>query len=242
LFKASDAVIAMTSESAAELQSIGYSPTRVLKVPNGVTLLSATSPQRDVARAVEVVYVGRLSAEKGLPDLLRAWADIRHRVTRPVVLRLIGDGPLAADLRAQARALGVDDVVDFFGFTSNVPAELAKAQLFVLASPAEGNSNAILEAMSAGLPVVATRVGGAVNQVGREGERFLVRPGDAKALADALLELIEDDALRCRLGAAMRARVQQVFDINHIAAVYERAYQLIARGECDQVGAIDAGA
>ena len=185
LLKRSDAIIAMTPESVAELDGIGYPTARVLKVTNGIPLLPVTSRQPRSSKTVNAIFVGRLSSEKGLSDLLHAWKSVKARATRPIKLRLIGDGPQADELRALALALDLGETVEFFGYCGDVPAELAKADLFVLPSYAEGNSNAILEAMRAGLPIVATRVGGASIQIGREGERFLVPPGDRQALADA---------------------------------------------------------
>ena len=128
---------------------------------------------------------------------------------------------------------------NFLAIARMFRAELVKADLFVLPSYAEGNSNAILEAMRAGLPIVATRVGGAAIQVGSEGERFLVPPGDRQALADRLHELIEDEALRRRLGAAMRARIEGVFAIDRVAAIYEQAYDLIVCGRHEQIGRLN---
>jgi glycosyltransferase involved in cell wall biosynthesis len=155
------------------------------------------------------------------------------------MLRLLGDGPQAEELRALASALDLGETVEFFGYCKDVPAELAKADLFVLPSNAEGNSNAILEAMRAGLPVVAKRVGGAPIQVGHEGERFLVPPGDHAALADRMLELIEDKSLRIRIGAAMRTRIEGVFAIDRVAATYEQAYDLIVCGRHEQIGQLN---
>jgi glycosyltransferase involved in cell wall biosynthesis len=240
LLKGCDSIIAMTPESAAELDGIGYPAARVLKVTNGIPLLPASPSQPRVSKAVNVIFVGRVSSEKGLSDLLHAWKSLQARVTRPVMLRLIGDGPQLDELRALALALGVSGTVEFFGYCGDVPAELAKADLFVLPSYAEGNSNAILEAMRAGLPIVATRVGGAPIQVGPEGERFLVAPGDCKALYDRLVELIEDDALRFSLGAAMHARIKRMFTIDRVAAIYEQAYELMRSNRFEQIGRINA--
>jgi glycosyltransferase involved in cell wall biosynthesis len=100
----------------------------------------------------------------------------------------------------------------------------------------------VLEAMSAGLPIVATRVGGASIQIGREGERFLVPSGDPPALADRLLELIENERLRLRLGAAMRTRVERVFSMDRVAAVYEQAYELMLSGRRQQIGQLNSTA
>jgi glycosyltransferase involved in cell wall biosynthesis len=192
-----------------------------------------------LSKTVNAIFVGRLSSEKCLPDLVHAWATVKDSASRSVKLRIIGDGPQADELRALSSALDLGETVEFFGYCRNVPAELAKADLFVLPSYAEGNSNAILEAMRAGLPVVATRVGGAAIQVGREGERFLVPVGDRPALANRLLELIENETLRRRLGKAMRDRVESVFAIDRVAATYERAYDLIICGRSEQIGQLN---
>ena len=240
LLKGCDSIIAMTPESVAELDGIGYPTSRVLKVTNGIPLLPVSSPEPRLSQTVNAIFVGRVSSEKGLSDLLHAWKSLNARVTRPAMLRLIGDGPQTDELRALALALGVGETVEFFGYCADVPAELAKADLFVLPSYAEGNSNAILEAMRAGLPIVATRVGGAPIQVGPEGERFLVAPGDCKSLSDRLLELIEDDALRFSLGTAMRARIKSMFTIDRIAAIYEQAYELMLSNRYEQLGRINA--
>jgi glycosyltransferase involved in cell wall biosynthesis len=239
LLKRSDAIVAMTPESVAELEDIGYSKARVLKVTNGISLLPSDSCKPRSSKTVNAIYVGRLSSEKGLSDLLHAWATVKARASRSVKLRMIGDGPQADELRALAFALDLGNSVEFFGYCADVPAELAKADLFVLSSYAEGNSNAILEAMRAGLPVVANSVGGAAIQVGCEGERFLVPLGDRQGLSDRLLQLIEDESLRLRLGAAMRARIEDVFDIDRVAATYEQAYDLIVCGRHEQIGQLN---
>ena len=196
-------------------------------------------PRRIESKTVTAIFVGRLSPEKGLSDLLHSWATVKSRASRSVKLRILGDGPQADELWALGLALELGDSVEFFGYCENVDAELVKADLFVLPSYAEGNSNSVLEAMRAGLPIVATRVGGAAIQVGSEGERFLVPPGDRQALSDRLHELIEDEALRRRLGAAMRARIEGVFAIERVAAIYEQAYDLIVRGRHEQVGRLN---
>lgn len=240
LLKGCDAIIAMTPESVAELDGVGYPTARVLKVTNGIPLLPLSSPQPRLSKTVNAIFVGRVSSEKGLSDLLHVWKSLKSRLTRPARLRLIGDGPQADELRALSLALGLGETVEFFGYCGDVPAELSASDLFVLPSYAEGNSNAILEAMRAGLPIVATRMGGTSIQVGPDGERFLVAPGDRQALSDRLLELIEDDALRVRLGTAMSARVKSMFTIDRVAAIYEQAYELMLSNRCEQIGRINA--
>lgn len=241
LLKRCDAIIAMTPESMAELADIGYPAARILKVTNGIPLLpeNVFDTRQVQSKTVTAVFVGRLSPEKGLQDLLHAWCTVKLRTTSPIKLRLIGQGPEETKLRTISLALGLGDSVEFLGYCTDVPAELAKADLFILPSYAEGNSNAILEAMRAGLPIIATRVGGASIQVGSAGQRYLVAPMDRRALADRLLELAEDEALRQRLGAAMRARIESVFSIDRIAATYEHAYKLMLSGCCQQIGQLN---
>lgn len=239
LLKRSDAIVAMAPESLPELRDIGYPAERIFKVTNGITLESSAKSNRSSTDVIVAIFVGRISSEKGLPDLLRAWALVRAETRRRITLRLVGEGPQLEELRGLVNELNLQDAVEFCGHCHDVPAELAKADLFTLPSYAEGNSNSILEAMRAGLPVVATRVGGAAIQVGVEGERFLVAPGAPRPLADRLLELIEDEAARLRLGSAMRCRIETVFAIDRIAATYTQAYSLILAGRRTEIGQLN---
>ena len=241
LLKMSDSIVAMTPESVSELASIHYPLAQVLKVTNGIPLSREpfSPPGPGQSETVSAVFVGRLSPEKGLVDLWFAWANVKARTTRPVKLRVIGTGPQESELRALAAALDLGDTVEFTGYCEDVQAELSKADLFVLPSYSEGNSNAILEAMRAGLPVIATRVGGTPIQVGSNGQHFLVKPGDREALADRLLELIEDDVSRRNVGALMHARITKLFSIEQVAATYEKAYELILAGRRQDIGQLN---
>lgn len=239
--KKSDAIIAMTPESIAELDCVGYSRERVLKVTNGIPLLATNIGHSNPHSSdeVTVVFIGRLVPQKGLADLLHAWLLVKARVSCSVKLCIIGDGIQKDDLKLLAKSLDLDGYVEFCGFCADIPAELAKADIFVLPSYAEGNSNAILEAMRAGIPVVSTRLGGAAIQVGSRGERFLVQPGDRNALAERLIELIEDKALRLQMGAEMSARIENLFAIDRVAAVYEQAYELVISGRRHRIGELN---
>jgi glycosyltransferase involved in cell wall biosynthesis len=241
LLKMSDSIVAMTPESVSELTSIHYPLAQVLKTTNGIPLSREPSspPGSSQTETVNAVFVGRLSPEKGLVDLWFAWADVKARTTRPVKLRVIGTGPQEGELRALAVALDLGDTVEFTGYREDVQAELSRADLFVLPSYLEGNSNAILEAMRAGLPVIATRVGGTPIQVGSHGQHFLVKPGDRAVLADRLLELIEDDVVRRNVGALMHVRITKLFSIEQVAATYEKVYELILAGRRQDIGQLN---
>jgi glycosyltransferase involved in cell wall biosynthesis len=241
LLKMSDSIVAMAPESVSELANIHYPLAQVLKVTNGIPLSRKlfSPPGSSQAETVNAVFVGRLSPEKGLVDLWHAWANVKARTTRPVKLRVIGTGPQEGELRALAAALDLGDTVAFMGYCEDVQAELSKADLFVLPSYAEGNSNAILEAMREGLPVIATHMGGTPIQVGSNGQHFLVKPGDREALAARLLELIENDVIRGNVGALMHARVTELFSIEQVAATYEKAYELILSGRPQDIGQLN---
>lgn len=242
LLRLCDSLVAMSRESLKEVEEIHFPIGRVLKTINGISLNNAPEPSARAGGSAKVraIFVGRLSVEKGVEDLLHAWSLLRGRNAASAVLRIIGEGPLAADLQQLSRELGLDEVVTFTGYSTNVPEEMAAADLFVLPSHTEGNSNSILEAMRAALPIVATRVGGTPLQVGPEGLRFLFEPGDRAALAEALLALIEDRELRAAKGARMRTRVEERFSMDSIAAVYESAYDLLCAGRREDVGGINA--
>ena len=161
------------------------------------------------AGAPTVVALGRLSAEKGFGLLIEAIAQLQG-----VKLRLVGDGPERAALMADVERLGVADRVTFVGELppEQVRAELRAADIFCLPSFSEGLPVSIMEAMAAGVPVVATWIAG-IPELAQDGVTALtVPPARVDALADALRRLVEDPRLGERLAAAARARVEQQHD------------------------------
>lgn len=149
-----------------------------------------------------VLAAGRLAAQKGLDVLLEASASWRDLDPMPLVV-IAGDGPLARRLRARAVALNAPAV--FLGHRDDVAVRLATAAVFVLPSRWEGQPLVLQEALRAGVPVVAARVGGVARLAG-EDAALLVPAGDARALADAVRSVLTDPALAARLAAAARAR------------------------------------
>ena len=184
---------------------------RLVTVHNGMPDVPPelrADPARSPAR---LVMVARYGAQKDHPTLLRALADLRQH---PWELDLIGDGPSMGQTEALATELGLAGRVRFLGQRSDVDRILAAAQVSLLITNWEGFPLSILEAMRAGLPVVASSVGGVPESV-RDGESgYLIPRADVPHLRDRIERLLTDPALRARLGAAGRARFVRDFTLS----------------------------
>lgn len=240
VFARADAVVAMSRESHAELQAIGYDQRRVLTTPNGIRLPSEEiAPGKDGAAAVRFVFAGRLHEQKGIFDMLTAakqlLADAR---VAAFSIDLLGEGPQRAAIEQDIRASGLSAHVRLWDHVDDVRAMLSNHDVFVLPSYREGNSNAILEAMAAGLPIISTRVGGTAMLVGSAGAMMLHEPGDVAALTRLMAQMIADADLRTEVGMAMRERVHQHFDIRRVADTYAAAYHLLATGRRREVASV----
>ena len=210
----------------------GVAPGRAAVIPNGIELADwQAMPDGESARvelgvapdAFAVGTIGRLHEQKGHAFLLAAAR--RVLAERPDAVFLIaGYGPLRDRLEAQARELGIASSVKFLGYRKDVQMILAALDLFVLPSLWEGMSNAILEAMAARKPVIATSVDGNVEQV-LDGETgLLVPPGDADALADALLGLAGNRDKAREMGRRGRERVASDFPMSRMTTAYLDLY------------------
>ncbi|MCB2189062.1 MAG: glycosyltransferase [Deltaproteobacteria bacterium] len=219
----------------------GLNPARVTTICNGVdcAALAPVAGRREAARqclglAPEewvFLFVGRLSPIKDLPSLLAAAAELA-REGRAHRLVVAGGGEELPRLREQARQQGLEASTLFLGERNDIPALLAAADALVLPSLSEGISMAILEAMAAGLPVIACQVGGnpELVQPGRTG--YLVPPRRPPELARAMARLMADPAAARALGEHARQICQARFSLEKMAqgyaAVYARA--LAGRG------------
>lgn len=229
LFRRADAVVAMSAESLRELRACGYPMSAVLRTPNGIRTAEAVPIETATSTGCRFVFVGRLDPGKGLEDLLEVWPGV-ILAAPGASLEIWGHGPLLEGLQARARRLSVAGSVLFRGHVDSVMEQLHGMDVFVLPSLAEGNSNAILEAMAAGLPIVSTAVGGTPMLVGREGA-YLIRPGDRAALRSHLVALASDPGARLDAGRRMRARIERHFDIRRVAGTYREAYRRLAAGK-----------
>jgi glycosyltransferase involved in cell wall biosynthesis len=157
-----------------------------------------------------VLTVGRLSYEKAQRDLIDAIAHIRPRWPA-VRLVVVGDGPERMRLERQTASLAQRDVVVFAGHVVDVRPVYAIADVFVLPSLSEGSPNVLLEALAAGVPVVATEVGGVRELIEHEANGLLTPPADPKAMADAIERVLSDEVSAAARSREGRKRVLQDF-------------------------------
>ncbi len=152
-----------------------------------------------------VLSVGRLSKEKGHADLIRAMVQVRRACgSRPIALVIVGDGPEHARLEHLSKELAVESAVHLVGYRGDVGPYYGAANVFVLPSYTEGSPNVLLEAMDAGVPIVATAVGGVGEMIRNAEQGLLVPSGDAQALAGAIVAVLLDPDLRAALTSAAR--------------------------------------
>jgi glycosyltransferase involved in cell wall biosynthesis len=230
-----DHLITVSHAQRQTYERIGVAPELMTTVPNGIRA-RGPGAGRDAARVAlgldgdqpVVLTVGRLTVMKGQRHLLDAVPELARRFGGVAVV-VIGQGHLHAQLRSQAEALGVADRVHLVGHRADARMLLDAADVFVLPSRHEGMPLVLLEAMDAGLPVVATRVIGS-EEVVVDGETgLLVRPQDPAALAAALGRLLEDPALRQRYGRAGRRRYLERFTSVRMAAQTAEVYDHVLR-------------
>lgn len=203
---------------------IGISGSRLLTIHNGVS--DAPRPSKPVRedRGAVFITVGRLAAVKNYAMLVRAFSAVvrAHPACR---LMIVGDGPERSALEDLARDLGILESVAFFGFQKEVQRLLLDGDVFVLSSKYEGISIALLEAMRAGLPAIATRVGG-MAEVLVDGETgILVADGDEDSMARAMVRLIESPSERRRMGDQGYARMRDNFSMHAIVERYLSVYR-----------------
>jgi glycosyltransferase involved in cell wall biosynthesis len=214
-----DRLIVLGESWRAFFISIGLRPEQIVVLANPVVLPSAV-PARLPRHQVQLVYLGRISAEKGAFDLVEAVASLPPSCLARIKLVLAGDGELAR-LRELIEKRGIGQTVEVRDWLQ--PAErdrlLACSDVFVLPSYAEGLPMALLEAMAWGLPAICTPVGSIPRQVRDGVEGFLVQPGDVAQLASAIERIVRDDSLRARMAAAARATVEPLSVDRFVEAV-----------------------
>lgn len=230
LLPLSDLVVSNSEAGADWIVERGASPDAVEVVHNGrrIQKYSVDDPASDSMLSLPgdgpvVGTVGRLVELKGHHDLLEAWPSVRDEFP-DAQLVIVGDGPERDALEEHADRIGVSNSVHLLGRRDDVPNLLAQFDTFVLPSHHEGLSGALLEAMCAGLPIVATSVPGNAELLDDERHGLLVPSRSPERLSDALLRIITDDALAHQLSSNAKARAESAFSVDSMVGAFEALY------------------
>jgi glycosyltransferase involved in cell wall biosynthesis len=225
-FRWCDAVVCNSEAAVGRLIASGLSPGKIVVIGNALPIEFFTAvPPAMLKRpgAVRVGMVARMSHRyKNHSGFLRIAAHIHRRMT-DVEFVLVGDGPLRRELEQEAASLGLGASAIFLGDRRDISAVLASLDVAVLTSDSEGLSNAILEAMAAGLPVVAYDVGGN-SELLSQGRGSLIPAGNETGFADAVQNLLADFALRQQLGRKARDFARETFSLDHVRQRYIDLY------------------
>jgi glycosyltransferase involved in cell wall biosynthesis len=222
-----DALITVSRPMAEHLGDRRLLPT-VAHIPNGIFPVDGAGTATNGCQppAPRVGFVGRLAPEKR-PDLFLETAAVVRKRRCDVQFIVIGGGPEHSRLLELRRQLDLDDTVVFEGYVRDVAPTLRTLSVLLCCSTNEGTPRAVLEAMSAGVPVVATAVGGIPEIIDDGKTGVLIPPGDAEAAAEAILDVLADVARARDYAAAARHRVNTRFSIetmrSEVDAVYRRA-------------------
>jgi glycosyltransferase involved in cell wall biosynthesis len=233
-FNATDVVVATSHGVADDLeQRFGVRRERMTVIPNPVDLesvrrravepLDAGDASRWTPRTI--VAAGRLADAKNYPLLIEALSLVRERLDARLVI--LGQGDREASLRALVSARGLDEVVEFAGFQENPWRFIARAAVFALTSRYEGFGNVLIEAAACGVPLVATASPGTRDIVRDDVDGLLVEAHAPRAVADALLRVLDDDVLRARL-AANAADGAERFSLARVTARYDELFTRMA--------------
>jgi glycosyltransferase involved in cell wall biosynthesis len=228
-------LVTVSKVGGKEFSEVGFPESQIEHIPNGVDF--PNNLKEDYGQVKRVITTARLSREKGIDILIRAWANVVKQ-EKDLKLIIVGNGPLEEELKELSKAVGVAELVEFSGMVQNVKDLLKDADLFVLPSRAEGLSNALLEAMSHGLPCIATNVGGNVELIGGDNHHkillgefmtarngLLVNPDDIEGISEAMLYLIQNASERKEMCQRGRLHIEKNYSINSIANKYIALYQ-----------------
>lgn len=229
LAKFTDVFIAETDEEEEELRRLGVTSNKIVIIPNG--LEAPNLPDRQATRArlniaadeVVIGFIGRFFTQKGPEIIVQAMASLVERFKgREITLVMVGDGELREKLHEMARRLEIAPRVRWMG---EVPWELQMPAFDILALPSlyEGMPYVLIEALFAGLPIVAAKVGGAKLLVEPEVNGYLVPRGDPQSLARALGELIVDPVKRAEFGKASLKK-SQFFTLDNMTSSIQSLY------------------
>ena len=180
-------------------------------ISNGVIVSDLSN--RSPIKKYDVLFVGRLTKAKGVDILIKAINILKEKYRKEIKAVIVGKGDLEEELKELVKELGIEKEVEFLGVRKDIEKLMKSTKLFVLSSRWEGLPLTILEAMSSGAGIIATKVGGIpeIIQNGKEG--ILISPEDSETLAGAIAELLKDRELRVKLGINAYKKVKEKYSI-----------------------------
>lgn len=228
ILKQTDAVAAISTEVRNELINYGFEPERIHTVPNGVEVdvFDRDVPYKYPAGGEDFRFalIGRRTPQKGIDTTISAVRRLKERNIKGFVVELYGHDYFEYDYRKMAEEAGVSDRIRFFPYTSDVKKLLNGIHCFILPSRGEGLSNALLEAMSMQVPVIASKVSGTVDVVTDGQDGLLIDPDTPEELAGRMENMLQSEAVGVDLGKKARERMLSSFSIDMIADRYRKIY------------------
>ena len=236
LLKNVDVFVCLNDELADEVKGL-VPNARCLRIPNGVDSSYWSRPESartykasiGVGEYKTAIYVGRLVPEKGVDMLLKVWKAVVECFPK-AKLFIVGDGPLASEMRDVAAQTGIAGSITFAGARKDFREILFAMDAFLLFSPNEGMSNAMLEAMAAGVPIICNDSPGTSGVIQHMVNGIRITPGQVSEAAASICRIFEDPNLATGLAERARANVRSTFDISVTARQYEQLFHQLIRG------------
>lgn len=221
--------VALNSTIRAELEAEGVSPAQIVEIPNGVEIPDRLAPvgADDTDRVVS--FVGRLHEQKAVDVLIRGFAKAQRALGTTARLWVIGDGPARSSIERLVSELGAGDEIELLGEVTDVDPLLHETDLMALPSVAEGMSNALLEAMARGIPVVASDIAPNAALIDHGESGWLFPVSDSEGLADVLIAVLDDAELLRSVGLEGRRIAAERFGIDRVADRYAQLYRGLSR-------------
>lgn len=228
-----DHIVTVSKTMAGEVKAHpGINPSKVTAIPNAIPVSDFYQPQeRESARRqlkfddsiIAIGYTGRIEKVKNLGMLIDAFMSVNNQYPNTRLV-MIGEGSLQPSLKEYSEKLGIADAIIWTGFCSNIPQMLSALDIYVLPSINEGLSLSILEAMAAEKPVIATRVGSAVEVIEHGKTGILINPQSKEEIITAILELLGNAAYRETLSKQARQFVISHYDVKNMVDAYCDVY------------------
>lgn len=221
-YRCATRVVANSRAAGQMLQQEGLARESIAVIPNGVDL-AAYIERTPSAQIQRIVTVANLRPEKEHETLIASAAALVRSYPH-LRFQIVGDGPRKGELQELTAACGLSQHVEFLGHCDDVPSVLAAADAFVLPSRSEAFPNSVIEAMAAGLPVIANAVGGLLDLIDHNRTGLLVPPSDAAALTHALRFLIENPTRAAAIGDTARTEIRQRYSFERMVSAFEDLY------------------